>query len=435
MIEMVYKGKDGAKNEEKKLPKNVRQIGEAGKGKRIYLEDYAVTYLHQVEAAVLLGNIWEKEGVRYIFVRGAIQASDPAFEQDIWEEIYRDARTYFPDSEILGWSMQSAESVDPLESGINQIYKTHFDREDTVLLIHEPAEKEDTVFVEENGSLKKSGGYFVYYDKNLSMQEYMVSRNTGKSVEQEQTAPDKAIKNFRKRSEEKKDKQEKEKAVEKQPKNTRFLYAASTFLVLAVMVIAVTMISNYDKMKTMEMALSTIVGSTEQAAPANAPVRETAAPGEQEQAVKTAETAEETAEMAEETAAAAERETKADVQSASVQNAVSAGEKGQQTREAGKDGQAQGTAGRSGLSGSGLAALGESGAPDGEKGQAAGGEEAEASAQVRPTQAFYTVKDGDTLVDICRMYYGTDDKLDALCSFNGITDPNSIVPGQKIKLP
>ena len=34
MIEMVYKGKDKDGKDERRLPKNVRQIGEAGKGKR-----------------------------------------------------------------------------------------------------------------------------------------------------------------------------------------------------------------------------------------------------------------------------------------------------------------------------------------------------------------------------------------------------------------
>ena len=48
MIEMVYKGNDGNGKGKKKLPKNVRQIGEAGRGKKVYLEVYAVTYLHQV---------------------------------------------------------------------------------------------------------------------------------------------------------------------------------------------------------------------------------------------------------------------------------------------------------------------------------------------------------------------------------------------------
>lgn len=58
-----------------------------------------------------------------------------------------------------------------------------------------------------------------------------------------------------------------------------------------------------------------------------------------------------------------------------------------------------------------------------------------ASGTVRTRQAFYTVKDGDTLADICRMYYGTADKVEEICTFNNITDPNRILPGQKIKLP
>ena len=32
-----------------KLPKNVRQIGEPGSSTRILIEDYAYTYLHQME--------------------------------------------------------------------------------------------------------------------------------------------------------------------------------------------------------------------------------------------------------------------------------------------------------------------------------------------------------------------------------------------------
>ncbi len=47
-------------------------------------------------------------------------------------------------------------------------------------------------------------------------------------------------------------------------------------------------------------------------------------------------------------------------------------------------------------------------------------------------QAEYTVRDGDTLAIVCRMYYGNLDKLQEICDLNGITDPNTILPGQKI---
>ena len=50
-------------------------------------------------------------------------------------------------------------------------------------------------------------------------------------------------------------------------------------------------------------------------------------------------------------------------------------------------------------------------------------------------QAAYIVKAGDTLADICRMYYGTTDRLNEICTLNGISDPNTILLGQKILLP
>lgn len=57
------------------------------------------------------------------------------------------------------------------------------------------------------------------------------------------------------------------------------------------------------------------------------------------------------------------------------------------------------------------------------------------SAQVRKTQATYTIRPGDTLADICSKYYGNLDKLELLCTANEISDANLIMPGQKIVLP
>lgn len=47
----------------------------------------------------------------------------------------------------------------------------------------------------------------------------------------------------------------------------------------------------------------------------------------------------------------------------------------------------------------------------------------------------YTIKRGDTLIGICLARYGSDDKVAEVCNFNGITDPDDIKVGQKILLP
>ena len=57
------------------------------------------------------------------------------------------------------------------------------------------------------------------------------------------------------------------------------------------------------------------------------------------------------------------------------------------------------------------------------------------SPDVRRMQAEYTVKAGDTLATVCRMYYGNLDMLDKICILNNIEDPDRILPGQKIVLP
>ena len=50
MIEMVYRGtsKDGKGKERTGLPKNIRQIGDAGSDKRVYIEDYVITFLERL---------------------------------------------------------------------------------------------------------------------------------------------------------------------------------------------------------------------------------------------------------------------------------------------------------------------------------------------------------------------------------------------------
>ena len=52
-------GKDMSSKEKEKrdFPRNIRQIGDPGKEKRIYLEDYAVAYLREVKGAVLFGEL------------------------------------------------------------------------------------------------------------------------------------------------------------------------------------------------------------------------------------------------------------------------------------------------------------------------------------------------------------------------------------------
>lgn len=87
MIEVIYKEeKQEAKNGENifSLPKNIRQIGFATGGSRIYIEDYVYTFLGRLSAsglkddkektriAVTYGETRWNDGLTYIFIRGSI---------------------------------------------------------------------------------------------------------------------------------------------------------------------------------------------------------------------------------------------------------------------------------------------------------------------------------------------------------------------------
>jgi len=391
MIEMIYKGNSKEENMEDKptIPKNIRQIGEVGKDTKVYLEDYAITYIHQVKTAVLLGEIQQYGNVKYIFVNGALEITNESFDDAVWEEIYRDAKEYFEGRQVIGCYFESEEQPLDISNRVEAVFRMHFPDDNRILIVQNKAENDEAVFLMENGLLHKQKGYYIYYEKNRLMQEYMVAKNEGRSVEKEAVVTDKAIQNFRKIIDEKKEPEQ------QQSKPTRFLYTASTFLVLTILVIGVILINNYDKMRNMESTLSDMALTSETEVLS---VQIT----EEETKIRTEDLKEEDTESEEATAVVEETEL-------ITEDSVS-----EETQAA---------------------------APEGSNGEAAeateesNGEAAAAVADVRPEQASYVVKTGDTLADICKMYYGTTDKLSEICELNGIEDPNKILLGQKILLP
>ena len=274
MIEVIYKGEHkGDKDGEAQvaLPKNIRQIGEGGQDRKIYIEDYAVTYMHQLAndrkegtqraAAILLGEVQRAGKNRYIFINGALAVDELDFGEEMWDKVQQQMMEYFDGREIVGWYLGEEESTLIATEEMQRIHESQFPGEDQVLILRDFTENESAVFAVESGRLVAQGGYYIYYEKNIMMQEYMVAMNKDRSVEEETEVKDDAVQSFRKKiAEEKKEKKEKQekKESDKQPITTKLLYAASSFLVLTVLIIGVTLINNYDKMKDMEMALAGI---------------------------------------------------------------------------------------------------------------------------------------------------------------------------------
>ena len=191
MIEIIYNesGKSGG-SVVVKPPKNIRQIGSPRGRHKIYVEDYVYTFLHsaafegecQKRGAVLLGKSEMAQDIRYTFVSGAVscdqfifQGEGILFDESCWEYIYKEIKQYFDNQEIVGWFLGLAGFPLELTPAVESAHRKYFAGRDKVLLLSEPAEGEDVFFTYEQGILQKKEGYYVYYEKNLPMQEYMIA--------------------------------------------------------------------------------------------------------------------------------------------------------------------------------------------------------------------------------------------------------------------
>ena len=430
MIEFVYKEKAKEEGPERKLdlPKNVRQIGEPEENRKIYIEDYVITYLKRFakeeplgsRIAVLLGDSERMGGIPYLFIRSAVALKELEYSEggipftdEVWAEVYSAVKEYFPAQDILGWFLSVPGYPMELDPGLARIHVNCFGGVDKVLLAAEPTDGDEDFFAYENGRLTRQKGYYIFYEKNEAMQRFMIDTGDGESIDEKEQFEDRAIKSFRAIVQEKKD-------ISGQKRVMTFLYTASTFLVMVVLVIGITLINNYEKMEGLEMALSDI-SRTLESQEAEEALAETenvdAGPTAAEPTVAEPAVTEPTA--AEPTAAEEQPAEAAEQEAAEKPEQEAAGET---EREAAGESE-QGSGEESGQE--------EPKAAEQEEPQ----QEAQEAAAEDAIPEIYTVQKGDTLLGISRRIYGRDDQIDAICSLNGIDDSDRILAGQKLLLP
>lgn len=375
--------------EEWKLPKNIRQVGEPGQGTRVLIEDYAYTYLHQLaeenltcmKTAVLVGRA---ENAKRIYIQGAFemdmgQGQESWFSNEHWRDIFQTVRNWFEGMEVVGWFLTNPGFPPVLTETLKSLHNRHFPGEQYVFFQMDVMENEEVFYQRGNKSLAPLGGYYIYYEKNDKMQAYMSGRRGGAGIEPEGILKDKAATRFRNVMQEKREQSA-------QKRMLAFLYTASTFLVMVILVIGVTMINNYDRMANMENAIHRISESLDES-------------GEEESDI----------------AQAAEAEN---------QQAL------QQPQESG-DTQEEG---ESGTPSSGSQEESDESSDDEPQ------DEPEPQIQEAVSQAVkeperYQVKAGDTLLDICRSRYGDENMVGEICRLNGLDDGDVIYVGQTIVLP
>ena len=386
MIEIICNGEDDSNkgnmrgNADIRRPKNIKQIGDVSSNRKIYIEDYAFTYINSVayqtpedeQAGVLLGEVQKSDEEKCLFIKGVIRAKTPEnetkqgiiFNEKIWEKIYAEIEKFFPDLEVVGWFAAMPGITQERFLYLKKLHMDNFSGGMKTMYLVNTCDKEENFYLYENGELKKQKGYVCFYERNYEMQEYMLERRERKSSED---GPDKVMKSIRNIIREKEE-------LHEQKKNARFMYGVSTFMVIVILVIGINLMNNYQKMKKFDKSISSLMvqmsgndtATQEEVVPVNK-LEGGVYPTEAETTSQTAVTSVVSTENVTVTAAQPV-------------------------------------------------------------------EEQTVAATVNEVKT-YTVKAGDTIMGICKKYYGDTSKCNEVIAYNNIKDENFLYIGQQIKLP
>lgn len=428
MIEVIYKDEKQEVNDGEtgwNLPKNIRQIGLAGENYRIYIEDYVYTFLHRAAQAkcqqeedsgilaVFLGeNRWQS-GTGYTFIRGALLAdageiTEEHIEitQNMWQKIHEEQEKYFEGQEIVGWFLARQSLPMVVSELIGKVHRNQFGGE-KILMLMDTAEQEEAFFRYENNFLVRQSGYYIYYEKNTQMQNYMLEKNPEIQEESQETVQDDAVRAFRLLIQ----KKEKEEPEETEEKTSVFSYAATACIVLALAVVGVRFYRNYQVGQNIEgetrTASADIMQETEITQIPAASVQQVTPTSwaELTESPKITPTAEPTL----------------------IPTVTISAEEGQIYKEESDTRKAQRRIQQKKQNEE------ESTGQD-NSGQASSDQDSETTSAMQ-TRGSYTIRPGDTLYQISIENYGTMDKVTDICRANGISENEIIYPGQIIVLP
>ncbi|HJB88263.1 MAG TPA: LysM peptidoglycan-binding domain-containing protein [Candidatus Blautia excrementigallinarum] len=448
MIEVIYKDeKQEAKGSEGmfSVPKNIRQIGQAGENYRIYMEDYAYTFLKKKAGAVnegqdggclavLTGESKWIGGVTYIFIRGAlavenaeISAEHIDFTEEMWKGIHEELKKYFEGQEIAGWFFAARSLSMETTDLFQRVHLRHFGGGEKVLMLMDPAEQEEAFFRYENNFLVRQTGYYLYYEKNPQMQTYMLEKIPDISGAEQETVQDDAVKAFRRIIGKKKT----EEPAEAEEKPSVFSYAATACLVMAVAAVGIRFYQNYQHVQEQnvktEAAASILddtkeiqetAAETEKAAVSPAAQAERKSEKETADITPTPKIMENSGEPDQDGTETLTEEDKAiyreesDVRKA--ERRVQAARENRENKEATENTENTDNTEEN--------------------------EEREISSETIANGAAesgisYIIRPGDTLYQISLEKYGTMDKINEICRMNGISEDELIYPGQIIVLP
>lgn len=389
----------------REFPKNVKQIGNVCSEPKIYVEDYVDTYLNQlcdkvqdqIICAALTGERVEQNEQNAVYVSGALEireiemaGNELIIPDETWERLCDEKELFFEGQEIVGWCLVENGHSQALQKGICKLHDRLFPQENTVFIWKEALGKEEVYYVRKYDELMEIGGHYIFYEKNPSMQNFLITSRKKIGVTPSEMVEDRAAKDFRVAI--------KEKLEEKQHRrNSRFAYGLSVALVLVVLGIGISTMNNYDKMESVQSSLDSLTQSMGQSEVRNVDAREKeeGTKGQAENENNNTEVKEEETDDEEDRG---EGEGEGDIKEAwnpndEAEELTPVDDASENPKEVTED------------------------------------------AENAESENYYTVCRGDTLDKISLRFYGSTSRVDEICELNKLRDGNLIIIGQKLLLP
>ena len=384
------------------FPRNFRQIGTPEGEKHIFIEDYVYTYLHPAflgmnerRVCILVGRTETHGKNTNIYVNGAFELPEiaycgtaPVFQEKIRTGICSLIKRYFDGSTLLGWFYDEKGTAPCLTPELERILKNFFGGNNRLLLLSDSLEKEETLYIYEDGAVHKKEGYYIYYERNQAMQEYMIvsRKDTPQEVKPEEVR-EKKKKNYR------------ELVLNRPKKNFQLpafhslVYGSGLLVVIAIIVVGISMFNNYEKMKKLETAVSVMEQKNDSSGTDLALDTET-----------------QTKLVIEDLAGQVEPTEKENAENLQVADNTAAPDN--------------------------TTAPDNTAAPDNTSDQAASAStQPQSEAEIILQQGYYIVQPGDSMISISKKIYQDASHVADLCAANGIENVDNIKVGEKLILP
>lgn len=401
------------------MPRNVKQVGRGESKELVYLEDYVVSFMEYIgrnttsnqEILVLIGKAIQMEENICYFVRGAIEANDYIdISEDgkqcwcQWKLLLTEIERYFPGDVVLGWAQIGMEECpkrkDTLAFGEEAIC-----REPALEICYHALKREREVFVIKEEQRTRLEKYYIYYDKNNGMQEYMLFRKGNPSKEK---VEDEVTKQLRKKIQ-----QMESRKKEKQ----QWKYGGRICILLGIVGMSILVIRNQEKSRLLEDTLSSMKNEQLKQTEQGRKLKESKKQAKSEQGEEAGTVACLGKEQESETKKAATGDNVEEIIEKKKTNETKEIAETKQTAEEQKEGEEMADLGGGKIT--------------------VARENVETQVAEGPRCAvpqYYEIQHGDTLEGICKTYLKESDAVKRVMQLNGIEDKNRIKEGTIIKL-